>query len=173
MLIGFARGFMKEFISLVTWVAACVLATMFASELAASFSGGTAQVANAMGNGAVATQSVSIVALAISFLVIFIGTMIVGALVNYFLSGAVSVSGLGFINRLLGGIFGLARGYIITVVLIFITQLTPVANQPAWTQSEIVTAMQPAATWFGEQVQPGLAILEQKAQSAMQSVSSL
>ncbi len=37
---GFMRGLLKEVISLITWAAACIVATMFSGELAAYISSG-------------------------------------------------------------------------------------------------------------------------------------
>ncbi|MFW8696320.1 CvpA family protein, partial [Mesorhizobium japonicum] len=83
---------------------------------------------------------VSYAALAISFGLLFAGTVIAGSIVGYVLNIAFQTGILGFGNRILGAGFGLCRGFIICLVIIFVVQLTPLGSEPWWHQSQIVIA---------------------------------
>jgi membrane protein required for colicin V production len=53
-----------------------------------------------------------------AFLLILAGTMIVASLLGRFLRHTASAIGLGFVDRLLGAVFGLLRGALLGVVLL-------------------------------------------------------
>lgn len=172
---GLLRGFVREFISLVTVIAAFIIASMFASALATIFTNSESvqsavnQASNAIGMNA--SQPVSCLAIGLSFAILFIATLIIGAIISSILNLAVETSLLGFGNRLLGGVFGLVRGFIITLVLIFLVQLTPLGSQPWWVQSRFVGDLQPAIQWLGNLVSPTLANLKEKFGQALQNVN--
>lgn len=172
---GLLRGFVKEFVSLVTIIAAFIVATMFASALATVFTN-SASVQNAVNQasnaiGINASQPVSYLAIGLSFAILFIATIIIGAIISSILNLAVQTSMLGLGNRLLGGIFGLVRGFIITLVLIFLVQLTPLGSQPWWVQSRFVADLQPVVQWVGNLVSPSLANLKEKFGEALQNAN--
>lgn len=172
-LAGLIRGFVKEIISLLTWIAAFVIAVMFASKLAAWFTSMPsvqsmiASASNSIGTSA--ETSVSYIALGISFLLLFVCTLIIGSIISTIISRAIESVGIGFINRLLGGVFGLARGFLIVVAGIFLVQLTSAAQQPWWAQSQFVNSFQPAVAWVGGMVSPGLASLKERVSNTMQN----
>ena len=135
-LAGLSRGLVKEVISLLTLIAAFIIAIMFSNTLAMKFTSSesvqqvTNQAATTMGGDA--TQMASYAALGISFTVLFVGTIIVGWLFGFFVNLAFKTGVLGIGNRFFGGIFGLGRGFLINLVLIFLVQLTPFSSQPFW-----------------------------------------
>ena len=103
--IGLIRGLVREAFSLITWVAAFGLAIFYVKPLAAELP--------------FAVQS-EVVRLGIAFAVIFFGVLVVGSILNHLLSTAVSSIGLGGIDHLLGGVFGILRGgLIITLLVLF------------------------------------------------------
>lgn len=166
-LAGLMRGLVRELISLATLIAAFIIASMFASPLAVAFTS-SSSVQNAMHHASSADQSVSYMAISVSFAVLFAGTLLAGAILGFFLSLAFRTGVLGFGNRLLGGVFGLARGFLLDLVLIFIVQLTAWSDQPTWQQSQLVAAFQPAVQWVGDVVSPSLAHLKEKYGSTLQ-----
>ncbi|MDR3477692.1 MAG: CvpA family protein [Gammaproteobacteria bacterium] len=174
--VGFARGFLKEAISLATWIAAAVVASQFAAPLASNFAGASnAAAQSAFGNsavGATAVQSLSVLSIAISFIVLFMGTLLIGALVGYFVTSVATGTGLGFLNRLMGAAFGAVRGFLIAVMLIFVAQLTPLANQSFWGQSQLVPQFQPAVIWFSNLAGPEIQAIETQARSLIGNVSN-
>lgn len=172
-LAGLVRGFVKEIVSLLSWVAAFVIAAMFSSKLAEWFlnTPSAKSLVSSISNsiGANAEQSISMIAIALSFILLFVVTLAIGAIIGMIISSAAASVGIGFINRLLGGIFGLARGFLIVVVLIFLVQLTPAAQEPWWTQSQFVNSFQPSVAWVSGMVSPGITSLKEKVTSTIQN----
>jgi membrane protein required for colicin V production len=173
---GLARGFVREIVSLITLVVAFVIAMTFSEQLSNFFTHTpTAQEAISSissSTGINPEKPISFFSIAASFALIFIGVTIIGGLVGYFLNLAVSMVGpLNFGNRLMGGLFGLCKGFIINLVIIFVLQLTSVGTQPWWTSSYFVNMYQPAVQWLGNHVSPALNNITIKLNEAWQSVS--
>lgn len=174
---GFSRGLVKEVISLITLIVAVVVASLFATTLAASMTS-SASVQNAVTdasnsiavNAGTVSQTVSYAAIGLSFAVIFAATILVGAIIGLIINLALSAGVLGIGNRLLGCVFGLGRGFILSLVLIFVLQLTVVSKQPWWQASYCVQQYQPAVAWLGSIVSPNLEMLKEKATEVMQNV---
>jgi len=175
-LAGFTRGFVKEIVSLVSLVVAVIVAMTFSNALAAKFTSAPAvqdvvsQASTAIGVSA--AQPVSYLALGISFTILFIGTMIAGSIIGYFLNVFFQTGILGLGNRLLGGIFGFARGFIINLVIIFLVQLSPLAKESWWQQSQLVATYQPYVAWLGRIVSPSLANIKSKLGETLEGVGS-
>ncbi len=178
-LAGLVRGLLKELISLLSWVAASIIASLFASKLAASFSGSGTEIqsvvtSTAGGAGGTASaasvQAVSMLALGASFLALFVLTLIAGSIVNYIITSATEGRGIGLTNRLFGGAFGAARAFVVVVMLMFVTELTPVSSQSFWTSSQFVSAFQPSVDWFSGIVSPEIQALKAQAEQAVQGV---
>ena len=121
-LFGLWRGLVKEVFSLLTWVAALVVARFFSEHLAPLF------------EGILEGSTTRYIA---AFAILFIVTMMLGTLINYFLSKLLTIAGLKFTDRLLGGVFGVARGLIIVLLAIFVSS-TFFASSPLWQQSQLI-----------------------------------
>lgn len=173
-LAGLMRGLVREMIALLTWAAAFVVAVLFSSKVAASFSGGQAvqgMVNQATGSmGVNAAKPLSMLSIGASFVGLFVATVIVGSIINYFVSRAVEGQGISFSNRLLGGVFGLARGFLLVLFTVFLIQLTPLSDQPYWTSSQFVHSFQPTIKWMSDLVSPGLENLKSKVSDTIKKV---
>jgi len=121
-LFGLWRGLIREVFSLVTWVAALIIARMYSSTLAPLL------------NGVFDGETTRYVA---AFTLIFVVTIIVGALVTHLVSKILTLAGLKFTDRLLGGVFGVARGGIIVMLFIFVLSGL-FANSVAWQESRLI-----------------------------------
>lgn len=177
-LAGFSRGLAKELISLIILITAVVIASVFATSLAESWSGSSTvqgAVTDATSNINISTetvkQTVSYAAIGLSFALLFAGTILVGAIIGFFVNIALSSGVLSFGNRLLGGFFGLGRGFILNLVLIFVLQLTAVANHSWWQKSYCVQQYQPVVAWLGSMVSPHIERLKEKAGEVIENVS--
>ena len=84
MLAGYMRGFLKEAVSLITWVAAAVLSTLFAGKLAAMFSGSAQGAVESVSGGAASNMGVpmSMLSIGVSYASIFIATLFIGYIVG-------------------------------------------------------------------------------------------
>lgn len=97
------KGFIRELISLATLVAALVIAAVGYARAAVWFEDLTKSHTIALGAG---------------FLVLFLGTMLVGAVVALAAKKLVQTAGLQMFDRFLGGAFGLVRGVLIDCVVL-------------------------------------------------------
>jgi membrane protein required for colicin V production len=66
---------------------------------------------------------------------IFVGTLVLAALLAALVNKFVKVSVLHSLNRWLGALFGLLRGLVIVVVLAMVAGLTSLPRKPDWTDS--------------------------------------
>lgn len=67
-----------------------------------------------------------------AFLVLFLATLLLATLLGIALSAIFKKAGLGWLNRFLGAIFGVARGLLIVCVLVFLAGLTDIPKDPRW-----------------------------------------
>lgn len=127
---AFMRGFVRVAVSLVAWVVAVLGAIHFSSLLGGMLpdfgeSPETRYVA--------------------AFALILIGILIVGGLLGNVLSRLMRVAGLGFLDRMLGAIFGVARGLLIAVVLVLFAGLTTAPKTDWWQNSLMSSGLTAAA----------------------------
>lgn len=123
-LISLVRGFVREAMSLAVWAAAFIAASMFYLQGGVWFS------------DLIPTPSLRYIT---AWVVIFLGVLIVGSLVNFILGQLVKTTGLGGTDRLLGMIFGGLRGVIIVMaLLIFVPGVVPVTEDAWWYQSALI-----------------------------------
>lgn len=159
-LVGLARGIVREVLAVLTWICAFIVASLFATQLANVFT--TSQTGQSVISGTTnavgidTAQSVSIVSVGLSFVCLFLATLLVGALISRAISSAAEGGGIGIANRLFGGVFGFLRGFLINLMIVFIVQLTTFDKDPLWTSSRLVPLFQPATVWVGNIVHPGL-----------------
>ena len=129
-LFAFVRGVIRELIALVTWVVGFVAAIEYAGPLANMFS--------RLDMAPVAKQ-------ALAFAVILIAVMIVGAVVSRMLSSVVRAIGLGFVDRMLGAAFGVARGLLAVVAFALIAGVTALPKRDWWQNSTLGQPLAQAA----------------------------
>ena len=121
-LFGLWRGLIKEVLSLLTWIAALLLSRLYSETV------------SAMLVGMIESSGARYVT---AFVLIFVVVMMVGTLINHLLSKLLSVTGLKLVDRLLGGFFGIARGAVIVLVILFITNLF-VSETALWQESRLI-----------------------------------
>jgi len=139
-LISLVRGFVKEAMSLVSWFAAFFVASQFSSDLATLMTGMNSPVAGI--SNELFRESVAIV-------VLFVCTLILGALVNYVVSQLVNKTGLSGTDRLLGVCFGALRGVLVVSALLFFADAFTGAPATGWWQaSELIPHFGNIIQWF-------------------------
>ena len=131
-LISLKRGFVKEALSLVTWIIAGVVAWMFGGALSQHLT------------DFIDMPSARVIA---GCAILFVATLLVGALVNFLISELVRVTGLSGTDRFLGMVFGGARGALLVVVLTGLLSLAPVQQDPWWQQSSLLPHFLMVADW--------------------------
>jgi membrane protein required for colicin V production len=116
-LFAFARGVVRELIALAAWIAGFVAAIEYAEPVAGLFS---------WLHATPAAQHV------LAFVLILFVVVIAGALIARALSGTVKAIGLGFVDRLLGAAFGLARGILLVVAFALVAGVTSLPGHDWW-----------------------------------------
>ena len=110
-LLSLWRGFVREALSLAGWVAAFLVANMFVDQMASLLAG---TIQNITGRFVAA------------YAILFVGTLITTTFVVYLANHFVKATGLTVLDRLLGTVFGFARGIILILVVVFVLrQLVP------------------------------------------------
>ena len=117
------RGVIAEAGSMVAWVVAFFFAKLFAASFAEI---------------AFASFQPRLFALALSFISLFILACLIQKILRSLLTQAVSSVGLGFANRILGGVFGALKGVLIVTLLVMLASKTDLPDTEEWRQSYTV-----------------------------------
>ena len=131
-LISLTRGFVKEALSLVTWIIAGVVAWMFGAGLSIYLV------------DYIETPSFRVIA---ACTILFVATLLVGAMINFLIGELIRVTGLSGTDRFLGMVFGAARGGLLVVVAVGLMSLGPVQQDQWWQQSRLVPQFLMVADW--------------------------
>jgi membrane protein required for colicin V production len=132
-LLSLWRGFIKEALSLVSWIVALWLAMLFFHELADWLARW------------IDTPSIRDV---LGFAILFVATVLTGGLVGYLAGQLVARTGLSATDRALGMVFGIARGVVIVAVMVLLAGLTTLPQDPWWHESLLMGHFQDVAIWL-------------------------
>ena len=131
-LISLKRGFVREAMSLVIWVGAFVIARTFHPNMQMLLA------------DTVSNPTVRLIA---AFSILFLGTLVVGAVVNNALGRLVEATGLSATDRTLGMVFGLSRGLVVVLVALALLRMTPVTGDDWWRESVTVQELARVEAW--------------------------
>jgi membrane protein required for colicin V production len=118
--VGLWRGLVFEVLSLAGWVVAFVAAQAFAPSLAAVLPVGAP--GGALQHG-------------VAFLAVFVLALVLWALASRLLRLLIHATPLQPVDRVLGGVFGLARGAVLLLAVATVVMLSPAQRSMAWQQS--------------------------------------
>ena len=127
------RGFVREAVALATWLIALWVAMAFYEDLATILS---------QWISVPSAQKIT------AFAALFICVLLLGAIVNYLAGRIVDKTGLTGTDKLLGIVFGVARGGVIVAILVLLAGLTPLPQDPWWQDSQFLGYFQELATWL-------------------------
>jgi membrane protein required for colicin V production len=134
-LISIFRGFVREAFSLGTWLAAILISRLFANHLSSLL---------------VDLIELPSLRLGVSYIVLIVATLIVGAMTNNLTRELVHKIGLGGTDKFLGMFFGFARGAVVILILIAgLFYLAPVQKDDWWEDSVIIPHVVEAVEWLG------------------------
>lgn len=122
LIFGFFRGFVKEFLSIVAWILAFFI-SYFSSESIAMLLPFEIEF------------SIKYVS---TFVIIFIFTLIFSSIIIKFISSFIHTIGLGASNIILGGLFGILRGFVIVYFLIFVIEKTSYSEDISWQNAKSI-----------------------------------
>ena len=143
-LVSLLRGFVREVLSLGSWVVAFIVASQFHPYLAAYLT----QIESMYIRNGTAIG------------ILFVLTLIVGAIVNYVISQLVDKTGLSGTDRVLGAIFGLVRGaLIVAALLFFMDTFTNFEQTDWWKESQLIPYFGFIIEWFFQQLQASSSFL--------------
>lgn len=132
-LLSLWRGFVREAISLAGWLLAFVMANLFAVTVAEAIGD---VIANRTGRYIVAWS------------LLFLGVLVAGSVAAKLFAKVVRASGLGVLDRLLGSIFGLLRGALIVMALVFVVrEVVPKSEQSLLKESQLMPHIDVLLTW--------------------------
>lgn len=115
--ISLMRGAVREVVPLLGWLLAFYTARTYASELVPLLPHD------------IPTDKLKMLA---AFLILFLAVILLSSLCSIALSGLLKKIGLGGVNRLLGGLFGLVRGLIVVAVLVLLAGMTQLPKDERW-----------------------------------------
>ena len=124
------RGFVREAFALSGWVAGGWLALTFGPAGAGLLSDHVA---------------VPSLRYAIAGLVLFFAALVAAGLVAHFFGAVVERTGLTGTDRTLGMVFGVARGAVIVTILVLLAHLTPLPQDPWWSESALIEPFEQAS----------------------------
>ena len=114
--ISLFQGLVREMISLGGWVGGFILATVFGGRVA----------------GLLPLSLGPLMSALIGFLLVFVGVLAVAWIVGLVMTSAVRAAGLAPADRALGAVFGVVRGLIIVLVVVVLSGLTTLPQEPFW-----------------------------------------
>jgi membrane protein required for colicin V production len=129
--VGLWRGLVFEVLSLIGWVVAFIAAQALAPVAAAHVPVGVP--GSALNHG-------------IAFFATFVLALIIWALASRLVRMAIHATPLQPVDRVLGGVFGLARGAVLLLAVATVVMLSPAQRSAAWQQSR-------GAVWLASTLQ--------------------
>ena len=130
MLFAFYRGVTRELIALVAWVLGFVAAVALTPLL---------------GGMLPEIGSNPVLRYLLAFIAIFIGCLVLGALIAWPLATVIHKAGLGFVDRFLGAVFGAARGAVLVMSFVLVAGLTTLPRLDWWQNAALAPPLAAAA----------------------------
>lgn len=120
-LISLFRGVLAELVGLLSWVGALLAAKLLAAPVGDWLSGSLRPPA---------------LAVAVAFIGVFLAARLLFKLLQTVLTSSAGAVGLGGANRLLGGIFGAAKGVLAVTLVVLACAFTDLPASKEWRQSQ-------------------------------------
>lgn len=120
LILGAWRGLVYEVLSVLSWIAAFVLAQWFAPDVA--------QLLPMSGAG-------ETVRYAAGFVLVFVLAVLAGGLLTVLIKKLFAVAGLQPVDRALGAAFGLVRGVVLLLAATVVIGMTPLQSGQWWQES--------------------------------------
>lgn len=120
LLLGIARGVISEILALAAWLAAFIAARLWAAPA---------------GELMLAELPDPLWRQLAGFVVVLVAVLLLFALLRWLATLLLKASGLRPLDRVLGALFGVARGVLVVLVLVLLAGLTPLPQQQWWRQA--------------------------------------
>jgi membrane protein required for colicin V production len=156
--IGVLRGAVRELMNIAGWVLAFVLAYVYAPSLAAQFADWAAE---------------PVLRLVAAWIAIFLMVLLGVAVITSLVSGLVKQLGLGGLDRGVGALIGVARGFAVLLALTLAAGFTTIPQTSLWREAASTPWLEIAALYSRTMIPEGISAKlqyrtrsEQKARSA-------
>jgi membrane protein required for colicin V production len=130
-LLSVIRGLVREVLALAAWVVAFLAGNVLAGEVAPWLP------------EAVPTEELRLLA---GFMAVFVMVLVAMSLLAIMISKLVKSAGLGLEDRLLGSVFGLARGLLVVVTVVLLAGLTSLPRQAVWRNAVLSEPLEDVAS---------------------------
>lgn len=127
-LLGLWRGLIYEVMAMMGWPLAFVLSKLFAGDIAPLL-----------------PLKQEVARFAGAYALVFIAAMILWSVLTSLLSKLLKAAGSGWSDRVLGGLFGVLRGGMVLLVLVWMVGLTNYFEQPFWRNALTSKTLEEAA----------------------------
>ncbi len=138
-LLGLWRGLVHELMALLGWPFALVLCKLFAASLAPLL-----------------PLKQETARLVVAYALVFIAALIVWSVLTRLLAKLLKAVGSGWSDKVLGGLFGLLRGALVLLVLVWMVGLTNYFQKPFWRDALTTGTLEQAAlltkSWLPDSV---------------------
>ena len=134
LLLGFWRGLVYAVLSLLGWPLAFFLSKMYAASIAPMM-----PALNHVEGAQEASR------LAMAYALVFVAVLIVWSVLVWLLSKLVKAIGMGWLDSVLGGLFGLLRGVLVILALVWLAGLTQIPEQSFWREAKSSRAAEDVA----------------------------
>jgi len=121
MLVGAWRGLVYEVLSVIGWIAAFLLAQVFAPDVAELLP---------------MQKSDQTLRFAAAFVLVFIASVFAAGLISMLMKKLISAVGLRPVDRILGAVFGVFRGLILLLALSVVVHMTALQDTDWWLESK-------------------------------------
>jgi membrane protein required for colicin V production len=129
-LLSIFRGAVRELLSLAGWVVAFIAARSLSVDLVP------------MIPPSIEDESLR---MSMAFVAIFLAVLVAMGLIAMLLSALIKTVGLGFIDRMLGSVFGLVRGLLIVLMVVLLAGMTTLPQEPLWQKALLSKTLETAA----------------------------
>lgn len=140
-LLSIIRGLVREVVALAAWAVAFVVAYTFGGQLAALM---PAEIPG---------EELRWMA---GFATLFFLVLLTMSLIAIALSQMVKSAGLSVEDRVLGAVFGLARGVTVVVILALVAGATSLPSQPVWREAVLRPLLERVAVSIRDWLPPGI-----------------
>jgi len=127
-LFGFWRGLIYEVMALLGWPIAFLASKLFAGEFTSWWPAMQAPFR-----------------VAASYAVVFIVVLIAWAVLTRLVSKLIKVVGAAWVDRVLGGLFGIIRGVFVVLILVWVVGLTNFSEHKYWREAIISKSLEDVA----------------------------
>lgn len=144
--VSIIRGFIREALSLVSWVLAFFIAGHFYTYIT--------QYLTYFEN--------EMIRIAVAITILFFATLLVCSVVSYVIGQLIQKTGLSGTDRVLGICFGVLRGILVVAALLFLVDtFTSLSKSPYWTESQLIPHFHFIIRWFFDYIQNSSSFLVQ------------